>query len=563
MTTQVSSGAAPSGSTEASTVLDVAIIGAGFSGLHMIYKLRSMGMKIRAFETGDGVGGTWYWNRYPGCGSDIESLEYSYGFSEDLQQEWRWSKRYPPQPEIEKYLNHVADRFDLRRDIQFNTRINSAVFDEKSDMWKLTTDKGQVILARFCIMATGLLSAPKPADIPGIKDFAGTVLYTSRWPKEKVDFAGKRVGIIGTGSTAVQAIPLIAAEAGHLTVFQRTPNFTVPLRNGPLDPEYEKMVKSDYSGWRKKQMNSFGGYVSVNFQAVESNPNAAMEVSRDERLKEFEYRWSSGGLCFYTSFKDLLVDPRANEELAEFFREKIRPRIKDPAVADKLLPKGYPILTKRLCADTNYFEAFNRDNVSLVDIRETPIDKLVPEGLQVGGAVHNLDYLIIATGFDAITGALINMDIRGLGGKTIREDWSSGPRTNAGLMTAGFPNMIFTNGPGSCTGFFNPVILVEYQGAWIGDLLESMRKKGFTRVESEREADDKWVAHMREVAAPTLFWNSNNWFIGANVPGKARVMLLYLGGFKAYRDHTTVIARNGFEGFHFSATGADSKARSA
>ena len=543
------------GSSGKVTRLDVAIVGAGFSGIYMVHRLRKLGLKVRAYESGGGVGGTWYWNRYPGCGSDIESLEYSYGFSEELQQEWKWSKRYAPQPEIEAYLNHVTDRFDIRKDIQLNTRIESTIYDEKSETWTLTTNHGEVIVAPFCVMATGLLSAPKPIEIKGFKSFKGRTLYTSNWPAEPVDFTGKRVGVIGTGSSAVQCIPLIAKEAGHLTVFQRTPNFVVPLMNGPLAPEYETHVKSDYAGWRQKQLNSFGGYISVNFRAQEPPPKLAMEVSEAERVAEFEYRWQSGGLSFYTSFKDLLISPEANEELSEFARRKIRARIRDPKVAEKLIPQGYPILTKRLCADTNYYETFNRDNVTLVDIRETPIDEITPDGVKVGGKVHVIDILVFATGFDAITGTLINMDIRGRGGKTIREAWTQGPRTNAGLMTAGFPNMFFTNGPGSCTGFFNPVMLVEYQGEWIAKLLQRMRSSGLTSIESEPEADEKWVTHMREVAAPTLFWNSNNWYIGANVPGKPRVMLLYLGGFSNYRSMTTAMAEKNYEGFRFSSSG--------
>ena len=537
------------------THLDVAIVGAGFSGIYMVYRLRKLGLKVRAYESGGGVGGTWYWNRYPGCGSDIESLEYSYGFSEELQQEWHWSKRYAPQPEIEAYLNHVADRFDIRKDIQLNTRIESTVYDEKSEHWTLTTNHGEVIVAQFCVMATGLLSAPKPVEIKGFKTFKGRTLHTSNWPHEKVDFSGKRVAVIGTGSTAVQCVPLIAKEAGHLTVFQRTPNFVVPLMNGPLAPEYEARVKSGYAAWRQKQLNSFGGYVSVNFQAQEPPAKTAMESTEAERLAEFESRWQSGGLSFYTSFRDLLVSPEANEELCEFARRKIRPRINDPKLAAKLLPTGYPILTKRLCADTQYYEAFNRDNVSLVDLRETPIDEIVPNGIKAGGKVHEIDILVFATGFDAITGILINMDIRGRGGRTIREEWVRGPRTNAGLMTAGFPNMFCTNGPGSCTGFFNPVMLVEYQGEWLANLIQRMRAKGLTSVESEPEADEKWVTHMREVAAPTLFWNSNNWYIGANVPGKARVMLLYLGGFGNYKMKTTEMAERNYEGFRFRSSG--------
>lgn len=533
-------------------ILDAAIVGAGFSGLYMLYKLRSMGLKCRAYDAAGGVGGTWYWNRYPGCGSDIESLEYSYSFSEELQQDWKWSKRYASQPELEQYANHVADRFDLRKDIQLNTRIASVIWHDEDERWHLMLDSGQEVIARFCVMATGLLSSPKPITIKGYENFKGEVLHTARWPKDAPNFANKRVGMIGTGSSAVQSIPFIAKEAGHLTVFQRTPNYSVPLHNGPLDPEYEARVKAMYPEWRQKQMNSFGGYVSVNFEPLEGNPNKAMEVTPAEREAEYELRWKSGGLSFYTSFGDLLFDREANETLAEFVRAKIRPRIKDPQLAKKLIPDDYPILTKRLCADTNYFETYNRENVTLVDVKETPITEITEKGVRVGDVEHELDTLVFATGFDAITGLLVNMDIRGRNGLTIKEAWSAGPRTYAGLMTNGFPNMLMINGAGSCTGFFNPILNVEYQGNWFADMLTMMERDGYSTVESTSDADDEWTRHMAEVAAPTLFWQSENWFIGANVPGKPRVMMLYLGGFSAYKQYTADVAASGYKGLAFS-----------
>lgn len=534
------------------TELDAAIIGAGFSGLYMLYRFRARGMKCRVIDSAGGVGGTWYWNRYPGCGSDIESMEYSYSFSEELQQEWRWSRRYASQVELEKYANHVADRFDLRRDIQLNTRAQSVIWDDTEEKWTLTLDTGEVIKARYCVMATGLLSAPKPVDIKGYGRFKGEVIHTSRWPHDDPDFADKRVALIGAGSSSVQSAPHIARQAGYLEVFQRTPNYVVPLHNGPLDPAYEAHVKADYTAWREKQMNSFGGYVSVNFKALEGNPHDTFDVSPDERQAEFEMRWKSGGLCFYTSFKDLLFNRDANEELAEFVRAKVRPRIADPEVAKKLIPENYPILTKRLCCDTDYFETFNRDNVRLVDLRETPIEEITENGLMVGGEERQFDTMVFATGFDAITGLLINMDIRGREGLTFRDAWGDGPRTNAGLMVAGFPNMFLVNGAGSATAFFNPILNVEYQGNWFADMLDMMDAKGLTTVESTREADDAWTKHMADVAAPSLFWQSNNWFVGANVPGKPRVLMIYLGGFGAYRDHTRRVAGDGYPGFVFS-----------
>lgn len=535
------------------TQLDVAIIGAGFSGLFMLHRFRQMGLNTHVYDAAGGVGGTWYWNRYPGCGSDIEAVEYSYSFSEELQQEWQWKNRYPSQVELEEYLNHVAKRFDLMRDISLNTYIASVHWHEGEKRWHIETSTGQKISAQYCVMATGLISAPKKIDIPGFEDFGGETIHTYDWPREKPDFAGKRVGIIGTGSSAIQAIPHIAREAGELFVFQRTPHFVVPLNNGPLDPEYERRVKSDYKGWRQKQMNSFGGYISLNFEAGIPNTRNAMDVTPEERLAEYEARWRSGGLCFYTSFQDLLVSGEANETLADFFREKTRARIKDPKLAEKLIPEGYPILTKRLCADTNYFETFERENVHLVSTKDNGIARITKTGIELmDGTEYPLDVLIFATGFDAITGVLTTMDIKGAGGRTFREAWHDGPRTYMGMMTSGFPNMFVVNGPGSCTGFFNPVLNVEYQGEWLAGLVGHMRNAGTQVVESTPEADDGWSDHLRAVAAPTLFWKSDNWYIGANVAGKPRAMMLYLGGFVAYKEFTRDVANDGYRGLHFS-----------
>ena len=533
--------------------LDVVIVGAGFSGLYMVLSLRNRGLSVKAFEKGHGVGGTWYWNRYPGAGSDIESLEYSYSFSQELQQEWKWKERYASQPELEAYLEHVAERFDINKDIELGVHVDLMEWSEDQGQWIVTLSTGEVVAARYCIMATGLLSSPKKVDFLGRSDFKGRVLETYNWPHEKVDFEGKKVGIIGTGSTAVQAIPIIADEAEELYVFQRTPNFSAPRNNGPLDPEYENRVKGMYPEWREIQKNSFGGYVSVNFQPMQPNPNAGADMTDEQIQEEFEFRWASGGLSFYTSFYDLLTNKELNDKLGDFFRNKIRAKIKDPAKAEKLIPSGYPVLTKRLCADTNYYETYNKDSVHIVDIKEEPIKRFVSQGVETEGSVYDLDYIIIATGFDAITGAIVNMDIRGRQGKTLLDEWKNGPKTNAGLMTHGFPNMFFVNGPGSCTGFFNPVLNVEYQGEWIGDLIDYAKSKGTTIIESEKSGDDYWVEHMAEVAKPTLFWNSNNWYIGANVDGKAQVMQLYLGGFPAYKEYTKQLAEEGYRGFCFEA----------
>ncbi|MAA55148.1 MAG: cyclohexanone monooxygenase [Porticoccaceae bacterium] len=537
---------------ESSRELDVAVIGAGFSGIYVVYSFKKRGLNVKAFEKGAGVGGTWFWNRYPGCGSDIESLEYSYSFSEELQQDWKWKERYGSQPEIEAYLEHVTDRFGLRDDIELAKEVVDLLWEGHSNRWRVSFADGEIVSAKFCVMATGLLSSPKKVEFPGLSTFHGELLETYNWPHEHVSFEGKRVGIIGTGSTAVQAIPIIAETASELVVFQRTPNFSAPRNNGPLDPEYESRVKSMYPQWREKQRNSFGGYVSVNFQPEEPNPNAGSDMTDDQILEEFELRWKSGGLSFYTSFYDLLLNKEVNDKLGEFFREKIRAKIKDPDKARLLVPNGYPVLTKRLCADTNYYETFNAQHVHIVDLAETPIQRFSELGITTTQTNYELDQIILATGFDAVTGALVNMNIKGAEGRTLRETWADGPRTNAGLMTNGFPNMFFVNGPGSCTGFFNPVLNVEYQGEWFGELIRYMDENGHERVDSSCEGDAYWVDHMAEVARPTLFWNSENWYIGANVPGKSRVMLLYLGGFPAYKEYTGDQSANEYPSFNFS-----------
>ena len=532
--------------------LDVAVIGAGFSGIYVVYSFKKKGLNVKAFEKGSGVGGTWFWNRYPGCGSDIESLEYSYSFSEELQQDWKWKERYGSQPEIEAYLEHVTDRFHLRDDIELDKEVVEMIWEGQSGRWRLSFEDGEVLYTRFCVMATGLLSSPKKVTFPGSEKFQGDILETYNWPHEEISFEGKRVGIIGTGSTAVQAIPIIADSASELVVFQRTPNFSAPRCNGPLDPEYESRVKRMYPEWREKQRNSFGGYVSVNFQPLEPNPNAGADMTEEEILEEFESRWRSGGLSFYTSFHDLLINEEVNKKLGDFFRDKIRAKIKDPVKADLLVPKDYPVLTKRLCADTNYYETFNHEHVRIVDISETPIERFSESGITTIQDSFELDQIILATGFDAVTGALVSMSIKGIDGKTLSDTWADGPRTNAGLMTNGFPNMFFVNGPGSCTGFFNPVLNVEYQGEWFAELIKHMDENGYRSVNSSAQGDEYWVDHMAEVAKPTLFWNSENWYIGANVPGKSRVMLLYLGGFPAYRKFTNEQAALAYPSFEFN-----------
>lgn len=523
---------------------DVVIIGAGFAGIYALHRLRNLGYKCRVFEAGDEVGGTWFWNRYPGAACDIESLEYSYSFSEDLQQEWQWTERFARQPEILKYINHVADRFDLRRDIQLSTRVESAIFNETEGRWTVKTDDGSLFSAKYCIMATGCLSAPKPVEYPGLESFKGEVYHTAYWPKEPIDFTGKRVGVIGTGSSAIQSVPIIAQQASLLTVFQRTPNFSVPAGNRPMDPEFERTVKANYADLRRKEKNSVLGIDMM----LPQDTRSAMDVTPEERRAEYEKRWQAGGLYFYTSFVDLLANPDSNETLAEFAREKIREKVKDPAVAELLTPKGYPFGTKRICADTNYFETFNLPNVKLVDVKDNPIVEFTQEGLKTTVQDHEFDCIVFATGFDAMTGALLRIDIQGRDGKRLADAWAAGPRTYLGLMVSGFPNMFITTGPGSPSVLYNMVLGNEFHVEWISDCIEHLRREVYDFVEANADAEEGWVQHVNDVGNQTLFPQANSWYLGANVPGKPRMIMPYLGGFPEYKRRCKVAAANDYEG---------------
>jgi cation diffusion facilitator CzcD-associated flavoprotein CzcO len=530
-------------SSPAAGVLDAVVVGAGFAGLYALYRLRGLGLAVRVFEAGDGIGGTWYWNRYPGARCDVESLDYSYSFSDALQQEWHWTERYASQPEILTYIDHVADRFDLRRDIQLSTRVTAAVYDEASDRWQIRTDRGDRVSARFCIMATGCLSAAQVPDIPGRATFEGRWYHTGHWPHEGVDFTGQRVGVIGTGSSAIQSIPIIARQAAHLFVFQRTPNFSVPAHNAPLDPEHEGRVKATYAEFRRQARESRIGFV------VERNDQSALAVSGEEREREYERRWRRGGLGFSATFGDLLTSREANETAAEFFRAKIRATVHDPAVAEALSPRDYPIGTKRMCVDTDYYATFNRDNVTLVDLRATPIEAIVPRGLRTRTATYALDSLVFATGFDAMTGALLAVDIRGRAGRTLREAWAAGPRTYLGLAVAGFPNLFAITGPGSPSVLSNMIVSIEQHVDWIADCIAALRAEGYASIEATPEAQERWVAHVNEVGHATLYPLANSWYMGANVPGKPRIFMPYIGGVGAYRQHCDDVAAQGYAGF--------------
>ena len=522
--------------------LDVVIVGAGFAGLYMLHRLRGAGFTARIIEAASGVGGTWYWNRYPGARCDVESMQYSYQFSEALQQEWEWSERYAGQPEILRYANHVAERFDLIRDITFDTRVAAASFDDGANRWIVETDDGARTRAWVCVMATGCLSSPNMPAIDGLDRFEGARYHTGQWPHEAVDFTGQRVGVIGTGSSAIQSIPPIARQAAHLSVFQRTPNYTVPAHNAPLDPDQVRAIKADYSELRQRAKRMSPGL------ALRINDASAVAATADERRREYEIRWQEGGLPFMAAFNDLMVDRDANETAAAFVRAKIRDVVSDPEVAGKLSPNNI-IGGKRLCVDTGYYETFNRPNVTLVDVGETPIEAITCDGIQVGGTIHMMDSIVFATGFDAMTGALTRIDIRGRGGAALAEKWSEGPRTYLGLAIAGFPNLFAITGPGSPSVLTNMLPSIEQHVDWIADCLGHMRDHGAARIEARTDAEDAWVSHVHELAGASLRSTTDSWYIGANIPGKPRVFMPYIGGFPAYVKACDDIAANGYEGF--------------
>jgi cyclohexanone monooxygenase len=523
--------------------LDAVIVGAGFAGLYALYRLRGLGLSARVFEAGKGVGGTWYWNRYPGARCDVESMDYSYSFSDDLQQEWQWTERYASQPEILTYINHVADRFDLRRDIQFETRVTSATFGEAAGRWEVRTDRGDRVSARYCVMATGCLSDLQVPPFKGIETFRGRWYHTGSWPHEGVDFTGQRVGVIGTGSSAIQSIPIIARQAAHLFVFQRTPNYSIPAQNTSMDPEYQRRWKAEYVKHRQEARESRVGFV------VDRNDVSALSVSAAERVREYDARWQRGGLGFAATYLDLLTNQDANDTAAEFFRAKIRGIVRDPAVADLLTPRTYPLGTKRLCVDTEYYATFNRDNVTLVDVRTAPIEEIVPDGLRTQAGTYVFDSLVFATGFDAMTGALLRIDIRGRGGMSLRDKWAEGPRTYLGLAVAGFPNLFAITGPGSPSVLSNMIVSIEQHVDWIADCLAYLRANSRAAIEATREAEDAWVAHVNELGHMTLYPRANSWYMGANVPGKPRIFMPYVGGVGTYRQRCDEVAARGYEGF--------------
>ena len=537
--------------------LDVAIVGAGFAGLYALHRLRGLGFSCQAYEAAADVGGVWYWNRYPGARCDVESLQYSYSFSNQLEQEWQWSERYASQSEILAYINHVADRFDLRRDIRFETTITAAHFDERSDRWSVRTGTGQTIVARFLVMASGGLSTTQVPRFEGLDAFQGRWFHTGRWPHQPVDFSGRRIAVIGTGSSGIQTIPMIARQAAHVTVFQRTPNFSIPGRNRPLVDEDQQAWKSRYAEHRARAKEIGTLY--------EFSDRGAMQANEAERLAEYERRWVKGGVNFVHSFNNLMIDEASNTTAADFVRAKIRACVRDPEVAERLTPRDHPLGSKRICIDTDYFEAFNRDNVALVDVRRDPIERITPTGIRTGEAEHAVDDIVFATGYDALTGALSAIDIRGVGGGTLKVKWAAGPRSYLGLMSAGFPNLFVITGPGSPSVLVNMVIGIEQHVDWIADCLAHLREHGFSRIDADAAAEQRWGAHVDATAQRTLFPRANSWYMGANIPGKPRQFMLYVQKIGVYRKECDAAAQQGYEGFHLGrrATAASQQPQSA
>jgi cyclohexanone monooxygenase len=518
--------------------VDVVVVGAGFGGLYMVHRMREAGLTVKGIEAGSDVGGTWYWNRYPGARCDIPSLLYSYTWSDELQEEWRWSEKYAPQPEILSYAQHVADRFDLRPAYLFDTRVTSAAYDEAADRWTVTTDRGDRITARWCVMATGCLSVPREPDFKGADSFKGESYVTGRWPHDGVDFKGKRVAVIGTGSSAIQSTPLIAKDASEVYVFQRTPNYSLPALNRPLTEEEVAEFKAAFPAYREMLRQ---GSLGIPQPPADWVPNDAEMRALAEAL------WNGMGLISLTMIPNLMRNAETNEAISAFVRAKIKEIVKDPTLAEKLTPKEFPIGSKRACVDTDFYETFNKDHVHLVDLRETPITEITPAGVRTSDKEYPVDIIVYATGFDAMTGALLRMDIRGRGGRSLKDAWAEGPKTYLGLMVAGFPNLFTVTGPGSPSVLSNMITSCEQHVDWIARAIDFARGRQASRIEATPEAQEAWVRHVNEEADQTLFPQANSWYIGANVPGKPRVFMPYVG--ENYKIRCDEIAAKDYEGF--------------
>ena len=533
-----------SGDAAAVDTYDAVVVGAGFAGMYMLHKLRGLGFSAIVYEAAADVGGTWFWNRYPGARCDVESINYSYSFDADLEQEWEWSERYATQPEILRYANHVAERFDLKRDIKFSTRVTAASFDESSQRWTITTDRGDDVCAQHFVMAVGCLSTSKTPEIPGIETFQGDWYHTGHWPHEGVDFTGKRVGVIGTGSSAIQSIPIMAEQATHLTVFQRTPNFSLPAKNAALDPDEFKALKARYPEHRHEaRVSGFG----VPNPAPEKS---ALEVSEEERQETYRAGFEKGSLVgMLLSYNDLITDKAANDTAAEYVRQRIRDIVVDPAVAETLAPKDHPIGTKRPCLDTNYYATYNRPNVELIDLRVTPLVEVTERGVRTSEREFEFDSIVFATGFDAMTGSLLAFDIKGRDGTLLKDKWAAGPRTYLGLATAGFPNLWMITGPGSPSVLSNMMISIEQHVDWIAEAMAYLRDHDQEAMDPTVMSENEWTEHVTEVGNTTLYPSANSWYMGSNVPGKPRVFMAYIGGVGAYRDRCDEIADKDYEGF--------------
>jgi cyclohexanone monooxygenase len=521
--------------------LDAVVVGAGFGGLYMIQRLRGLGLKLQGFEAGGDVGGTWYWNRYPGARCDIPSLYYSYTWSPELQQEWRWTEKYATQPELLRYASHVADRYDLREAFAFETKVTSAAWDEAARRWRVTTDRGDEVTARYCIMATGCLSVPRAPKIAGEDLFEGPTYHTGRWPHEPVSFARQRVAVIGTGSSAIQSIPRIAAEAEHVFVFQRTPNFSIPAHNTPLTKADYDAFWEQYPAYRQMVLEGTAGIAG----------GAGLEqLTAEQQRARFEELWNIGGAGFLGALADLLTNPVANDAAADFVREKIREVVKDPATAEALLPDDHPIGAKRICVDIDYYETYNRPNVTLVNLRKTPMEAITAGGVRTSDREYPVDAIVFATGFDAMTGALLNIDIRGAEDLALRDAWRDGPKSYLGLQVAGFPNLFTITGPGSPSVLSNMISSCEQHVDWIADCLSWLAEHGYDRIEADPEAQEDWVRQVNEAADRTLFPRANSWYIGANIPGKPRVFMPYVGG--GYRQKCRAVAADGYAEFRLA-----------
>jgi len=540
---------------------DVLVVGAGFAGMYAVYRFRKQGLSVKVLEAGSDVGGTWYWNRYPGARCDVPSLEYSYGFSPELEQEWDWPEVFSAQADILRYANHVAERFDLRRDMQFNTRVISVDYRDDTQRWRLTTDANEQFEAPFCVMATGCLSVPIKPDIPGAERFRGAIYHTGSWPNEPVDLTGKRVGIIGTGSSGVQAIPELARQAGHLTVFQRTPVYTIPANRKRMRDAVQQEFREHYREIRDLQQRNAGGVSNfrpqqsvrrdVDMDSTRRLPNRLLELGPEQRDAVME-RFGLGALL---GFRDIYTDAQANELANELYRDAVRGMIRDPDTAERLLPKTYGLGCKRQVLDRDYYDTFNRDNVSLVDLSETPIESVTEAGIQTSATHHDLDVLVYATGFDAMTGALLKANIRGRDGMPLAEKWRDGPVTYLGLQMAGFPNLFTVTGPGSPSVLCNMLVAIEQHVNWIGDCIGYLRSEGLRSIEPRLQSEEQWIAHVNEVAQGTMYTapNCNSWYLGANISGKPRIFMPYVGGYPRYRERCEQEAAGGYEGFRLLA----------